>query len=273
MRLSGAPVQQGPRKPRQQGPLCSGPGPRRPSRLTSRRAPNSLLGWAQTDSGFFMSDMPKKSSLDRVVACGIVAVLRSQSGQMLGEVAEALLAGGVDVIEVTFTVPQAHKVLEQVADRLGDQILLGAGTVLDPQTARTALLAGAEFIVAPVLNPRVIRLCRRYSKLVIPGAFTPTEVLTAWQAGADIVKVFPSDCVGPAYLKTLLGPLPQLRLMPTGGVNLQTAADFLRAGACALGIGGALADPKAIAARDFARIESLARQYVEIVRSVRKQDS
>ena len=213
--------------------------------------------------------MSKQSNLNRVLNGGVVAILRSPSGEMLGEVAQALLSGGVEVIEITFTVPRAHKVLEQVADRLGDKILLGAGTVLDAETARTALLAGAEFIVAPTVNREVIQLCRRYDKMVMPGALTPTEVLTAWEAGADIVKVFPSDFTGPGYLKALLGPLPQVRLMPTGGVNLKTAADFLRAGACALGIGGALADPKAIAARDFAKIESLARQYVEIVRAAR----
>jgi len=215
--------------------------------------------------------MSKQSNLNRVLNGGVVAILRSPSGEMLGEVAQALLSGGVEVIEITFTVPRAHKVLEQVADRLGDKILLGAGTVLDAETARTALLAGAEFIVAPTVNREVIQLCRRYDKMVMPGALTPTEVLTAWEAGADIVKVFPSDFTGPGYLKALLGPLPQVRLMPTGGVNLKTAADFLRAGACALGIGGALADPKAIAARDFAKIESLARQYVEIVRGVRDE--
>jgi 2-dehydro-3-deoxyphosphogluconate aldolase/(4S)-4-hydroxy-2-oxoglutarate aldolase len=213
--------------------------------------------------------MSKQSNLSRVLDCGVVAILRSPSGEMLGEVAEALLSGGVEVIEITFTVPKAHKVLEQVADRLGDKILLGAGTVLDTETARTALLAGAEFIVAPTVSREVIQLCRRYDKMVMPGALTPTEVLCAWEAGADIVKVFPSDFTGPGYLKALLGPLPQVRLMPTGGVNLKTAAEFLRAGACALGIGGALADPKAIAARDFAKIESLARQYVEIVRGAR----
>jgi 2-dehydro-3-deoxyphosphogluconate aldolase/(4S)-4-hydroxy-2-oxoglutarate aldolase len=186
-------------------------------------------------------------------------------------VAEALLAGGVEAIEVTFTVPGAHRVLEQVANRLGDKIVLGAGTVLDPETARIALLAGAEFIVAPTVNREVIELCRRYSKPVIPGALTPTEVLTAWQCGADLVKIFPSELTGPAYLKALHGPLPQVRLMPTGGVNLQTAAEFLRAGACALGIGGSLVESKAVAARDMARIESLARQYVEIVGKTRRE--
>jgi len=213
--------------------------------------------------------MSKDASLARIVDCGVIAVLRAPSGRMLGDVAEALLAGGVEAIEITFTVPGADRVLEEVAGRLGDKILLGAGTVLDSQTARIALLAGAEFIVAPTLNLEVIRLCHRYDKPVMPGALTPTEVLTAWEAGADIVKVFPSDLTGPGYLKALHGPLPQVRLMPTGGVNLQTAADFLKAGASALGIGGALVESKAIAAGDMNRIESLARQYVQIVRTTR----
>jgi 2-dehydro-3-deoxyphosphogluconate aldolase/(4S)-4-hydroxy-2-oxoglutarate aldolase len=195
--------------------------------------------------------------------------LRAPSGEMLADVAEALLAGGVEAIEVTFTVPGAHRVIEQVADRLGNKVLLGAGTVLDSETARIALLAGAEFVVAPTVNLDVIRLCQRYDKLVVPGALTPTEVLTAWESGADIVKVFPSDLTGPGYLKALHGPLPQVRLLPTGGVNLQTAADFLRAGACALGVGTALVEPKAVAARDMQRIQSLAQQYVEIVRQTR----
>jgi len=215
--------------------------------------------------------MSKPSTLARLLDCGIVAVLRAPRGELLADVAEALVAGGVEAVEVTFTVPRAHRVLEQVADRLGDRILLGAGTVLDPETARAAMLAGAEFIVGPAINPEVIRLCRRYGKPVVPGALTPTEVLTAWELGADIVKLFPSDFTGPGYLKALLGPLPQVRLMPTGGVTLQTAADFLRAGACALGIGGALVEPKALAARDLGRIESLARQYVEIVKKTREE--
>jgi len=213
--------------------------------------------------------MSDNTNLERILRCGVVAIIRAPSGEVLSDVAAALAAGGVEAVEVTFTVPRAHKVLEEVADRLGDKIVLGAGTVLDPETARTAILAGAEFIVAPTVNPDVIRLCRRYDKLVFPGAFTPTEVVSAWEAGADIVKVFPSDFVGPGYLKALAGPLPQVRLMPTGGVNLQTSSDFLRAGACALGIGGALVEPKAVANRDFARLESLARQYVEIVRKTR----
>ncbi|HEY5311509.1 MAG TPA: bifunctional 4-hydroxy-2-oxoglutarate aldolase/2-dehydro-3-deoxy-phosphogluconate aldolase [Pirellulales bacterium] len=195
--------------------------------------------------------------------------MRAPDGSLLVDVAEALVAGGVDVLEVTFTVPQAHRVLEQVAARLGDRVLLGAGTVLDTETARIALLAGAQFIVSPVVNTDVIQLCRRYDKLVMPGALTPTEILTAWQAGADIVKVFPSDITGPAYLKAVHGPLPQIRLMPTGGVHLHTAADFLKAGACALGVGSSLVEPAAVASGDFERIRSLAAQYVKIVRETR----
>jgi 2-dehydro-3-deoxyphosphogluconate aldolase/(4S)-4-hydroxy-2-oxoglutarate aldolase len=213
--------------------------------------------------------MTKETDLDRVLSCGIVAVIRAPSGEVLTDVAEALLAGGVEIIEVTFTVPQAHRVLEKVTDKLGDKVLVGAGTVLDPETARVALLAGAKFVVSPVVNLDVIRLCRRYDALVMPGALTPTEILSAWEAGADIVKVFPSDITGPAYLKALHGPLPQVRLMPTGGVNLKTAADFIKAGACALGVGGSMVEPQAIASRDFARIESLAKQYVDIVRAAR----
>jgi 2-dehydro-3-deoxyphosphogluconate aldolase/(4S)-4-hydroxy-2-oxoglutarate aldolase len=213
--------------------------------------------------------MQTTQPLQRVLTSGIVAIIRAPDGSLLVDVAEALVAGGVDVLEVTFTVPQAHRVLEQVAARLGDRVLLGAGTVLDTETARIALLAGAQFIVSPVVNTEVIQLCRRYDKLVMPGALTPTEILTAWQAGADIVKVFPSDITGPAYLKAVHGPLPQIRLMPTGGVNLQTAADFLKAGACALGIGSSLVEPAAVAGGDFERIRTLAAQYVKIVRETR----
>jgi len=217
--------------------------------------------------------MATLSPLDRVLDRRIVAVIRAESPDLLVDVAEALLAGGVEVMEVTFTVPRAARVIEKVADKLGSRILLGAGTVLDTETARAAFLAGAEFIVSPAVNVEVIEMCRRYSKLVMPGAFTPTEVVTAWQAGADIVKVFPSDLVGPKYLKLLHGPLPHIRLMPAGGVNLDTAIEFLKAGACALGIGGSLVEAKAVAAGDMKRIESLARQFVEVVERFREQSN
>lgn len=215
--------------------------------------------------------MATSDPLTCVLENGIVAVIRAEQSERLVDVAEALHAGGVHVMEVTFTVPQPVQVLERVAQRLGDKVLLGAGTVLDAETARAAILAGARFIVAPNTNLDVIRLCRRYSTLVMPGAMTPTEVVAAWEAGADIVKVFPSDVLGPQYLKALSGPLPQILLMPTGGVNLETAERFLAAGACALGIGGSLVEPKAVARGDMGRIESLARQYVEIVAQFRSK--
>lgn len=213
-----------------------------------------------------------ETSLCRVLDSGIVAVIRAPDSDPWIEVARALADGGVTVMEITMSVPNALDVLRQVRQALGDRILLGAGTVLDVETARAVMLAGAEFIVAPTLNLDVIRLCRRYDKLVMPGAFTPTEILTAWEAGADIVKVFPADVVRPAFFKALRGPLPQIRLMPTGGVDLNTAADFLKAGACCLGVGGQLVEPKAVAERKFDRIRMLARQYVAIVQQVRESE-
>ncbi len=214
--------------------------------------------------------MSREKTLDRILEGGIVAVVRSESSEPLVNVIRALAEGGVTAAEVTFTVPDAVEVIRQVRREVGDAVVLGAGTVLDPETARAAILAGAEYIVAPTVNLDVIRLCRRYDKVVMPGAFSPTEVLTAWEAGADVVKVFPADVGGPSYLKALRGPLPQIRLMPTGGVDLTTAENFLKAGACCLGVGSALVDPKAISSNDFARIRDLAAQYVAVVRQFRR---
>src|SRR5947208_17141878 len=210
--------------------------------------------------------MNKESQLRQVLDCGIVAVVRSRDSLQLVEVARALADGGVSVIEITMTVPDALDVVRAVRKALGDRLLLGAGTILDPETGRAALLAGAEYLVAPTLNLDVIRLCKRYGKLVMPGCFTPTEILTAWEAGADVIKVFPAEVLGPAYFRAVRAPLPQVRLMPTGGVDLATAADFLKAGACCLGIGSQLVEPKAVAAGDFERVRELARQYVRVVR-------
>ena len=213
--------------------------------------------------------MSRHTQLQHVLDAGIVAVVRAPDPTHLVDVIKALFDGGVTVAEVTFTVPNALDVLRQAKKELPSQILLGAGTVLDPETARAAILAGAEFIVAPTLNLDVIKMCNRYDKLVMPGAFTPTEILTAWEAGADIVKVFPADSLGPAFFKAIHGPLPHVRIMPTGGVNLDTAAHFLRAGACCLGLGSQMVEPKAVANRDFARLRELARQYVSIVKQTR----
>ncbi|MBN2293229.1 MAG: bifunctional 4-hydroxy-2-oxoglutarate aldolase/2-dehydro-3-deoxy-phosphogluconate aldolase [Pirellulales bacterium] len=215
--------------------------------------------------------MSNPAALQRVHQTGVVAILRASSGERLVDVAEALLAGGVEVVEVTFSVPAAHRVLEKIADRLGDKLLLGAGSVLDPETARIAMLSGAEFIVAPTVNLDVIEICRRYAKPIMPGAMTPTEVLTAWQAGADIIKLFPSEITGPKLIKAIHGPLPQIPLMPTGGVNQETAGEFIRAGACALGMGSTLAPKDAIMNGDLKRIESLGRQFIEIVKKTRKE--
>src|SRR3954454_13393795 len=214
--------------------------------------------------------MSRDATLKRILDCGIVAVVRADSGEMLAKVVRALAEGGVTAAEITFTVPDAIDVIRRVRQEVGDEIVLGAGTVLDAETARVALLAGAEYLVSPVVNLDVIRLCRRYDKAVMPGAFTPTEVLAAWEAGADVVKVFPADVGGPAYLKALHGPLPQVRLMPTGGVDLNTAEAFLKAGACCLGVGGSLVEPKALASADFGRLRDLAAQFVSIVRRFRQ---
>jgi 2-dehydro-3-deoxyphosphogluconate aldolase/(4S)-4-hydroxy-2-oxoglutarate aldolase len=157
-----------------------------------------------------------------------------------------------------------------VADKeFGDAVLLGAGTVLDSETARAAILAGAEFVVGPTLNVDVITVCRRYNKIVVPGTLTPTEILTAWEAGADMIKVFPAGAMGPGYLKDIRGPLPQVKLMPTGGISLENAADFIKAGAVVIGVGGNLVDKKAIKTGRFDLLAERARQFVEVVREAK----
>ncbi|HEY1785281.1 MAG TPA: bifunctional 4-hydroxy-2-oxoglutarate aldolase/2-dehydro-3-deoxy-phosphogluconate aldolase [Pirellulales bacterium] len=216
-----------------------------------------------------MSD--KTTNLERIRRTGTIAILRTERAELLADVTEALVAGGVECVEITFTVPKAHRVLEAVANQLGDRALLGAGTVLDPETARIAILAGAEFIVAPNTNIDVIRLCRRYDKIAMPGAFSPTEVLSAWEAGADLVKIFPCDSVGPTHLRALRGPYPHIRMVPSGGVSLDTAAAFLEAGAFALGIGTKLVSPEALRERDLAAIERSARQFIAKLAEIRGQ--
>jgi 2-dehydro-3-deoxyphosphogluconate aldolase/(4S)-4-hydroxy-2-oxoglutarate aldolase len=210
--------------------------------------------------------MSRESTLRRILDGGIVAVVRAESGEQLAQVVKALAEGGVTAAEITFTVPDAVGVIRKVREELGDSVVIGAGTVLDPETARAALLAGAEYIVAPTVNLDVIRLCRRYDKVVMPGALTPTEVVAAWEAGADVVKIFPAEVGGPAYIKALRGPLPQVRLMPTGGVDLSTADAFLKAGACCLGVGGSLVEAKAVTSGNWNRLRELASQYADIVR-------
>jgi 2-dehydro-3-deoxyphosphogluconate aldolase/(4S)-4-hydroxy-2-oxoglutarate aldolase len=214
--------------------------------------------------------MSRHDDLQRTLDLGIVAIIRAPSGDQLVEVSQALLDGGIDVIEVTFTVPGVLDIISEVRKKLGDRILLGAGTVLDAESARAAMLAGAEFIVTPAVRPDVIEVCRRYDKLVMCGAFTPTEILNAWELGSDIVKVFPADVAGPNYLKAIHGPFPQIRLLPTGGVNLDTLPAFVKAGACAVGLGSSLVERDALKNRDIDRIRTLAAAYVSKMKSARE---
>jgi 2-dehydro-3-deoxyphosphogluconate aldolase/(4S)-4-hydroxy-2-oxoglutarate aldolase len=201
----------------------------------------------------------------------IVAILRLDSGEQLVKVAQALQAGGISVIEFTCSTPGALGMIEEASGRFGDEVFIGAGTVLDPETARAAILAGAEFIVNPAINLDTIEMCKRYGKPIIAGAMTPTEILTVWEAGADLVKVFPADAIGGAeYIKAVLAPLPQLRLVPTGGVDAENAAQYLKAGAVAVAVGGSLVDKQAIARGDWEAITVEAKRLVSAVRSVSK---
>lgn len=214
--------------------------------------------------------MARHDDLQRVLDSGIVAIIRAPSGELLVDVAKALYEGGIDVIEVTFTVPGILDIISDLNKALGDKILLGAGTVLDTETARAATLAGAEFIVTPIVDCDVIRMCNQYDKIIMPGALTPTEIATAWEAGADMVKVFPASAVGgPSYLKAIHGPLPQVKLLPTGGVDLDTIDGFVKAGASAVGLGSSLVTKDLVASGDMQGIRDLAAQYVAAMQSAR----
>jgi len=215
--------------------------------------------------------MKKTDVLQRIRDTGLIPVVRAESADQAMRAVEAIKAGGVDVLEVTMTVPGAIGVIEQLAKAYGGEALIGAGTVLDPETARACIQAGAQFIVSPALNEETIAFCRDNDVAVFPGALTPTEVVRAWNAGADAVKVFPAGAVGGAsYLKALKAPLPQIELVPTGGVNLKTAADFIKAGAMALGVGADLVDMKALREGNAELITERARQFLEIVREARQ---
>jgi len=215
--------------------------------------------------------MTKSETLDRIRDIGLIPVLRARSQDEAMAIALAVEKGGVPILEVTMTVPGAVEVIRKVSEDCGTRVLVGAGTVLDPDTARLCILAGAQFIVSPALNLSTIEMCHRYAVPVFPGALTPTEVVTAWEAGADAVKIFPCSAMGGAsYLKALKAPLPQIELIPTGGVSLSTAEQFLAAGAFALGVGGDLIDAAAIAAGKSEQITENARRYMEIVRKFRK---
>jgi 2-dehydro-3-deoxyphosphogluconate aldolase/(4S)-4-hydroxy-2-oxoglutarate aldolase len=213
--------------------------------------------------------MNRQRDLQRIINCGVVAIVRFDRSEVLIEVAKAIRAGGVDVVEFTMTTPGALPIIEASAREFGNEVLLGAGTVLDPETARLAILSGARFIVAPTLNARVVELCHRYDVVAIPGAMTPTEILTAWELGADLVKVFPAGCLGPGFVRDLLAPLPQVRVLPTGGVSPENVADFIRAGAAAVAVGSSLVEKSAVAARDFPRLTERASSFIAAIREAR----
>jgi len=209
--------------------------------------------------------------LRRILATGIIPVVRAPSADDALAAVEAMRAGGLDIVELTMTVPAAVTVIEQVVARYGDDIVVGAGTVLDAETARACILAGARFIVSPIVDAATIRACRTYSIPVVPGALTPTEVVAAWRAGADMVKVFPCSAVGGAsYIKALRAPLPQIELVPTGGVTVATVGDFIAAGACAVGAGADLVDIARLRRGDHAGVTENARKYVAAVQQARK---
>jgi 2-dehydro-3-deoxyphosphogluconate aldolase / (4S)-4-hydroxy-2-oxoglutarate aldolase len=212
----------------------------------------------------------REKALAQIRDVGLVPIVRVSNPEDAFRAVEAVLAGGVPLVEITMGVRNALRAMERVVDHFGEKVLLGAGTVLDSETCRAALLAGAEFIVTPSLNVKVIELARRYSKACIPGALTPTEVVTAWQAGADMVKIFPCAHVGgPDYIKALRGPLPQIDFVPTGGVDLAATPEYIRAGAAAVAVGGELVSSKALLEGRTEVISANARKFLEAVRSAR----
>ncbi|MCR4425799.1 MAG: bifunctional 4-hydroxy-2-oxoglutarate aldolase/2-dehydro-3-deoxy-phosphogluconate aldolase [Firmicutes bacterium] len=211
----------------------------------------------------------KERNLEVLVETGVVAVIRAQSSGELLDVVRAIEAGGVRAIEITMTTPNAIDVIKDVSRELGSKVVVGVGTVLDAETARMAILAGAEFVVSPVFKQEIISMAKRYSKIVIPGGFTPTEILAAWEAGADVVKVFPATKLGPEFFKDMKGPFPQILLTPTGGVDLSTAGAFIKAGASFLGVGTALTDKKMIAEKRWDDLAAHARKFIDEVARAR----
>jgi len=209
--------------------------------------------------------MTKSEIRERLLNPGVVAIIRADSSAQLIDAAKALAEGGITAMEVTMTTPDALQVIRDVSQALGDGILMGVGTVLDTETARMALLAGAEFVVTPVMKPDIIQLCNRYSKLIACGAYTPTEALAAHEAGADFIKIFPADTLGPGYIKAIRAPLPQLQIIPTGGVDIHTAGDFIRAGCVAVAAGSSLVSKEILKTGDWAKLTATAKAFVEAV--------
>jgi 2-dehydro-3-deoxyphosphogluconate aldolase/(4S)-4-hydroxy-2-oxoglutarate aldolase len=215
--------------------------------------------------------MDKVDTLNIIRETGVVAIMRAQSSDQLIAAADAIKKGGVKAIEVTMTTPGALEVIKEAKTRYGSDVIFGAGSVLDAETGRAAILAGADFVVSPILNLELVKLCNRYSIPTAPGCYTPTEIITGWEAGADFIKIFPASFGGPGLIKALLAPLPQVRLIPVGGVNLDTAADFISKGAAALGVGSSLVNQKLLDAGDMDELTRRAIAYIEQVKIGRGQ--
>jgi len=209
-------------------------------------------------------------TLKIILDSGLIAIMRADSSKGLMETARALARGGIRAMEVTLTTPGSLETISALARECRREFLIGAGTVLDAASARKAIAAGAEFLVSPNVDVAMIRAAKEAGKVVCPGALTPTEIVTAWQAGADLIKVFPASVVGPAYFKAVLAPLPQVRLVPVGGVDLSNIAAYIKAGACAVGVGGALVSRERVAAADWEGVAAVARQYLEAVAAARR---
>jgi 2-dehydro-3-deoxyphosphogluconate aldolase/(4S)-4-hydroxy-2-oxoglutarate aldolase len=211
----------------------------------------------------------RSGALAEIERVGVIAIIRADSPDSMTDVCRALVDGGVTACEITMTVPGAIDAIATTSKSLGDECLVGVGTVLDPDTARLAIEAGAEFVVSPVLKPAVIEMAHRFDKVAIPGALSPTEVVAAWQGGADVVKVFPANHFGPRYFRDLHGPLPDVRLTPTGGVDLETTPAWIEAGAVAVGVGSALVRRDLVVAAAWSELSDVAAQYVAAVASAR----
>ncbi|WP_224337008.1 bifunctional 4-hydroxy-2-oxoglutarate aldolase/2-dehydro-3-deoxy-phosphogluconate aldolase [Haloprofundus halobius] len=216
-----------------------------------------------------MSSSDRQRNLERIVDSGVVAVMRGADADSLLETAEALERGGVSAIEITADNPGALEMIRDVSGAFGDEVVVGAGTVLDAETARSTLLAGAEFVVGPNFEPDVVETCNRYNAVVAPGIMTPTEAVRAMEAGSDFVKVFPASTLGPGHLSSMKGPLGQVPMMPTGGVDVDNAADFIDAGAMVVGAGSALVDGDAVERGDFDAVTEQARRFTEVIDEAR----
>ena len=211
----------------------------------------------------------KENGLRIIEDSGLVAVIRAEKADQAISIARAVSEGGIVAIEITMTVPDAFNVMKEVHNVLGGRILLGAGTVLDAENARRAIEAGAEFIVSPILNTEIIKVCRKHGKIAIPGAFTPTEIVAAWKSGAHIVKIFPASVGGPGLIKDLRGPFPQIKFLPTGGVTLENVAQFIKAGAVAVAVGSNIIDKKAVSLGKFEVITENSDRFLEAVKKAR----